>query len=346
MAIARGGHTAELLSEDRILVAGGRVNLHDPAALDGMGMEVIDLRPGRDITVYRKAPRRIGHTLARLITGRILLLGGTEADGPMKAQSTWLHDPAADTWVFPSGPTGTPPVYHSATPLPDGTVLVAGGRRNGFPVSPVEGRVFVFDPAADTTRELPPLHKARADHTATLLLDGRVLIAGGWGQGGTLGDAEIYDPAAGRRTAIEGAAPRDGHTATLLLDGRVLFVGGSDAASAQLFDPRSSSFLPAEAPPEPGRRHHTATLLASGAVLVAGGHVPDRGLTSNAAVYDAASGTWRAVAPLRTARQDHTATRLGDGRVVIAGGYSVADGADERPRMDPYVRSTEIFSDP
>jgi len=171
-----------------------------------------------------------------------------------------------------------------------------------------------------------------------------VLITGGWGKGGQLGDAEILDAAAGRYTAIAGAAPRDGHTATLLTDGRVLLVGGDEKGSAQLFDPRTSTFVPAEAPPQSTRRHHTATLLASGEVLIVGGEVPGDGVISSAALYDAKSGTWSEVAPLQRARCAHTATRLGDGRVLVAGGFSLGGEAGEGPRMDPYVRSTEVYS--
>ena len=82
----------------------------------------------------------------------------------------------------------------------------------------------------------------RTDHTATLLADGRVLVAGGFGGNGGSVAAELYDPARGTWTAAgRMATPRTGHTATLLLDGRVLVAGGiggyGDLASAELFDP-------------------------------------------------------------------------------------------------------------
>jgi hypothetical protein len=339
-AIARGHHAAELLPDDRVLIVGGRTNIHDPDG-HGTGMEIVATRPDQDLAVYRNAPRRIGHTLTRLRDGRVVILGGTEADAPMAAQSTWIYDPSRNAWTFPSGPLGPAPVYHTTTLLEGGALLVAGGRRNGFPVSAAEADVVIFDPSTGTSRALPPLFKARADHTATLLADGRVLIVGGWSRDGALGDAEVYDPEAGAHQAIPGAAPRSHHTATLLGDGRVLLVGGRDDGATEIFDPRASRFLPAARPPEPSRRHHTATRLPRGGVLVAGGYVTGRGAIADAAVY--ASGTWRRVTPLADARTGHTATLLSDGRVLVAGGDNLAAGADRRAHMDPYVRSTEIF---
>jgi hypothetical protein len=333
---------AELLPNDRILIVGGRTNGHDPNGFLS-GMEVFDLRPGHDHTMYAKAHRRIGHTLTRLPDGRIALVGGTGADAPKEAQSTWLYDPAGDTWSFPTGPANLAPVYHTATLLAGSEILLAGGRANGFPVSPPEADAVAFDPVTGSTRALPPLHEARADHTGTRLADGRALIVGGWGKRGRLGDAEVYDPATNRWSQVAGASPRTDHTATLLADGRVLLFGGAESGPTQIFDPRAARFADTSLAPEPGRRHHTATLLPSGAVLVAGGYVEGRGAVADTAVYRPEADTWCVAAPLATPRYRHTATRLSDGRVLVVGGDDLQAGGDARPMMDPYVRSTEIL---
>ena len=134
------------------------------------------------------------------------------------------------------------------------------------------------------------LETARFRHTATLLSDGRVLVAGGGaGQNGPLASAELYDPATGifSDTASLNSA-RDSHTATLLPDGKVLVAGGFDAsgylASAELYDPATGTWL-ATGSFKPGRAYHTATLLPNGMVLVAGGGLHGLPLAS-AELYD------------------------------------------------------------
>ncbi|HET7487841.1 MAG TPA: kelch repeat-containing protein [Acidimicrobiales bacterium] len=187
--------------------------------------------------------------------------------------------------------------------------------------------------------------RARAHHSATLLDDGRVLVAGGSDAGGPMASAEIYDPASG---TWAGTAPmrqaRSGHTATRLADGRVLVVGGSgpgpdgtaDAlASAEVFDPAGNdhhgAWIPAAAPHGP-RAGHTASLVAGtkcagegrrpeacGKVLVAGGG-GDHGFGLDTyELYDPATDTW-AEGSLPVGRSLHTASVLEDGSVVLAGG--------------------------
>src|SRR6187402_2585762 len=113
---------------------------------------------------------------------------------------------------------------HTATALPEGALLIAGGvSRTGF-ASDVE----LFDLATAKTVAGPKLLTPRMGHTATMLADGRVMLAGGRNASGQLDSSELYDPANG---AIEKGAmlnqPRSGHTATRLADGRVLFAGGN-----------------------------------------------------------------------------------------------------------------------
>jgi hypothetical protein len=115
---------------------------------------------------------------------------------------------------------------------------------------------------------------ARELHTATLLADGRLLVAGGFGPSNWTASAEIYDPASGTWTATDSlATARCCHTATLLPDGRVLVAGGYDngpLATAEIYDPASGTWT-ATASMASARYYHTATLLPGGRVLVAGG---------------------------------------------------------------------------
>jgi hypothetical protein len=168
--------------------------------------------------------------------------------------------------------------------------------------------------------------------TATVLLDGRVLVAGGghWLLGSAT--AELYDPASGTWTATGSMTTLRGSqfTATLLPDGRVLAVGGFDRteatlASAELYDPASGTWT-ATGSMIDARIWPTITLLPDGRVLVAGGTIGPWhsdgsyvGLAS-AELYDPASGTWTATADMGTPRGVFNATLLLDGRVLVAGG--------------------------
>lgn len=184
---------------------------------------------------------------------------------------------------------------------------------------------------------------ARLGHTSTLLLDGRVLIAGGRsGSADALASAELYEPRTGSWSATgDMIAARAFHTATLLADGRVLVAGGRGSspgvlASVEVYDPNSRSWSAGGNMIE-GRASHTATLLPSGKVLLAGGNSGSNfftpGVIGSAELYDPTSGSSTATGPLIEARAAHTATLLPDGTVLAAGGFNGND----------YLASAEIY---
>jgi hypothetical protein len=218
---------------------------------------------------------------------------------------------------------------HTATALPSGPVLIAGGMGAG---GGSLARVELFDPTDDTIHELGAMAERRAGHSATLLRDGRVLVVGGY-DGDYLASLELFDPSTRRfhpaGSLLEG---RSGHTATLLLDGRVLFVGGVGSGwaflrSAEIYDPTTGRVESAGSMAAP-RESHSATLLADGRVLVVGGHSgrrPAMQVHSSSELFDPRTGRFEAGGSLAIARHKHDAVRLADGRVLVLGGADRSD---------------------
>ncbi len=222
--------------------------------------------------------------------------------------------------LTPAAPMLEPRSGHSATLLPNGKVLIAGGmRRNQDFYKSAE----LYDPATGKFQSTGEMHERRVGHIAVLLSSGKVLIAGGWvGMGGT-DSAELYDPATGKFTLIaKMTTPRGRPSATLLANGDVLIAGGEvrdnqSLASAEIFRASSLTFQPTGSMHQ-ARISHTATLLQGGRVLIAGGYGDS--IASGAELYDPKSGTFTATGRLSIARCKHTAGLLPDGRVLIAGG--------------------------
>ncbi len=246
--------------------------------------------------------------------------------------------------------------FDTATQGHDGRVLVAGGNPGNwdFAVGLISS-AELYDPNTGTFSPTGSMTTARDVHTATLLLDGRVLVTGGDDRFlHPLATAELYDPKAGSFGPTGPmATPRDFHVATLLADGRVLVTGGSpfgmDSASGQFLVSAScttrrpaSSAPPARwrrrAPPTPRRCSPTAaSALAGGAVSLANGETGTNSLAS-AELVDPKD---RHVQPHRlmsVARTFQQATTLTDGRVLVTGGS--ADGWSD---VGNYLASAEIY---
>jgi hypothetical protein len=257
----------------------------------------------------------------RLGNGEVLVIGVGAAE---------LYDPGSRTFRL-AAPVVTERYGYTAAPLQDGRVLIVGG------VGPKSDTDFlasaeIYDPTTGKFSPTGSMHTAREDATATLLPDGRVLIAGGdqgvcgaCGYINILASAEVYDPATGRfSTTGSMTNERTWHTATALADGRVLIAGGAGPkpdqdylASAEIYDPATAKFS-ATGSMTTAREWHTATRLQDGRVLIAGGAGPN-GLSS-AEIYDPATATFSQTGDMHARRSEHSATLLADGRVLIAGG--------------------------
>lgn len=178
-----------------------------------------------------------------------------------------------------------------------------------------------------TLRVTASMTSARAAHTATALLDGSVLVVGGFTTAeNRIAGAEIFDPAHERFRAIAGPmVPRQSHSATRLADGKVLIAGGYDEAGgylkdAELFDPATGKFSRTGAMTTP-RAGHVAVPLLDGRVLMVGGVGTGWTFLSSAELYDPRTGRFTATGSMSVPRESHPAVRLPDGRVLVVGGH-------------------------
>jgi large repetitive protein len=340
--------TATLLADGSVLVAGGYALGDGPLA----SATRYDPKTGTFSQTGSLADARGSHTATLLREGKVLVAGGGPASWTGVAAtflaSAELYDP--ETGAFsPTGPMSTPRESHTATLLPDGRVLIAGGMDA---VDHAIASAEIYDPKTGTFSLTGPMHVARAFHTATRLSDGRVLVVGGnagsWSYDGPfLGSAEIYDPKTGTFNATDSmATPRGWQTATLLANGRVLVAGGewarTDLVSAEVYDPKTGKFSPTGSMTV-GRVYHAAVPLLDGRVVVEGGGSDYSGgkFLASAELYDPKSGTWIATGPMADQRNFLTATLLTDGRVLVAGGFGAEAPLASAEIFDP---NTGMFS--
>ena len=222
----------------------------------------------------------------------------------------------------PAGTTSTPRIVHSSTRLGDGRILIAGGSSANYP-SVVEASTELYDPVARSFQSAANLTVPRSRHTATLLIDGRVLIAGGYNTSRVEATAEIYDPTTNTFT-MTGAmtSPRWGHTAVLLADGRVFMLG---SFSADIYNPQTGSFASAGDLAAP--YGDTATLLKDGTVLITVLDFTDWPYRTHGEIYDPVTDTFAPAGDMVTFHLAPTVTPLSDGKVLFVGG-DVGDGGD------------------
>jgi len=294
-----------------------------------------------------------GHTATPLNTGEVLIQGGAWGlgvdpnvlNGNGNPTTVTVPEPGCELYNPLSGVFSTcaelqaPRYYHTATLLQNGKVLIAGGftLRAGVPPTSLffQPTAEIFDSVLGVT-STGDLNTPRADHTATLLNSGMVLIAGGEdATGNFLGSAELYDPTRGTFISTGSLnVSRAFHTATLLNNGMVLIAGGESSAnsagssavmisSAELYDPATGKFT-LTGSLNTARAVHTASLLNNGTVLFAGGVDANGGTSDSAEIYDPATEQFAPRGSLSTGRSDHTATVLNNGSVLIAGGKGSA----------------------
>ena len=232
MTTARYEHAATLLPNGLALVTGGL----DVFVLPGA--EVFDPASETWSPNGRLITARAHHSATLLPNGKVLIAGGDTGYGSGVMASSELYDPASGTSTA-TGSLGVPRYHHSAILLPNGRVLVIGGLNGSNNTQPLASSEL-YDPASGTWTVTGSLSIARRSSTATLLPNGKVLVAGGDDGTTVLSSAELYDPASGAWTPTGSLiTPRSSHSATLLPNGKVLMEGGYDGSntlsSAELY---------------------------------------------------------------------------------------------------------------
>ena len=317
----RSGHVATLLPNGNVLIAGGMrrnqdfyrsAELYDPTNKT--------FHPTGEMNEPRVSPIAV---LLKL--GKVLVAGGWIGHGC--TNSAEVYDPSTGRFTLLASKMTAVRGDARGTLLESGDVLITGGADHDSPGGVASAEVF--HPATMTFEAVGPMHFARVSHTATLLLDGRVLIVGGRGNE-VNAIAEIYDPKT-RHFSDTGSltTARYKHTAGRLSDGRVLIAGGSDErdwtgnlGSTEIYDPKTGKFSSGSALNEARfKLPEDAVQLSSGRLLVAGG-------SKEVEVFDPVSCHFLlASGEISNAWHFMTETKLEDGTVFLAGGYANNDRA-------------------
>lgn len=289
---------------------------------------------------------RYGASSALLADGKVLLAGGFDNVNLATAE---IYDPATATFAPTANDLSVARGFATATALANGKILIANGGdyNDGGTAS---SAADLFDPSTGLFSATGSTHDARHGSTATLLANGKVLIAGGIMSNSQtrLATAELYDPAAGT-FAYTGSmrVARDYQIAVLLPNGKVLIAGGGDGSgialnSSELYDPATGTFALSGTMVE-RRDDATGTLLPNGKVLIVGGGDEDAS-SGTAELYGPASGTFSLSGSSITPRSFATATLLPSGLVLICGGVDGANSAGTLADAQLYDPASDTFT--
>jgi hypothetical protein len=295
---------------------------------------------------------RLFHAAAMLADGRVLVSGGFRiASGLPVRNAAEVYDPAVGTWSA-TGNMKQPRFSHTATLLPDGKVLIAGGLASqntgeGYNFPSMVGRTAeLYDPSTGTFTATGNLNAPRARHAAILLNSGKVLLAGGTNRGADGPGAELYDPVTNAFTAT-GTLDTNTFmaTAVLLPDGKVLIAGmrllREHMGYLAVYDPTTGAFSEREWPFGVYTYPSTATLLPTGKVLLTAAY--DEWYSNEAAVYDPATGLITPTGKLHEALGFTTSTLLPNGSVMVTGRADGMYAAGYEGSAELYDAATEMF---
>ena len=328
LGTGRTNFTATRLADGRVLIVGGE-NVSGNQVF--RSAEIYDPATSSFSPTGSLINARAQHTATLLPDGTVLIAGGFYVDSQSNFYSlstAEIYDPVAGSFSYANGTMTNGRIAASATLLNNGLVLLAGGGYYAPGFSGADSELY--DPSAQTfTPTTGAMITPRENHTATLLQDGTVLIAGGdsFATFAPTAQAEIYDPVANTFSAAGNLnTPTDFHVAALLGSGKVLIAGGdcgpncipNSVGRTEIYDPSTKLFTygPSLAIP---RSFFTGTVLNDGTVLLAGGQ-GNSAYTATGEIFNPTTSTITGAGSMLNARAGHTATLLNDGTVLLASG--------------------------
>jgi hypothetical protein len=191
----RGFHTATRLADGRVLIAGGTSDSWGGAKVLASA-EIYNPNTGKFTATGAMSTKRASHTATLLADGRVLMVGGFGA-GETSLASAEIYDPKTGKFTA-TGSMAEARTFQEASLLADGRVLVTGGDPAGWGYNgPFLDSAEIYDPTTGAFKTTGSMMDALTNHSATLLPDGRVLIAGGYDGSADVASAEIYDPTTG-----------------------------------------------------------------------------------------------------------------------------------------------------
>ena len=307
MTTARAEHTATLLSNGKVLIAGG----------EGEGFQALASAELYDPSTRTFAPTgsmimpRYGHSATLLADGRVLIAGGTQdVNRGISVFTAEIYDPSTGAFTTTGDLASIGGEVYAipgdvTTLLPDGRVFVAA-----------TNNAEIYDPQSGTFTSTGPYAAPSLVYgtTVTLLTNGKVLVTGCAGTPPQCGVTELFDPQSGTfgvtGPMVAKGYPDYGYTAALLTDGRVLFLGSGDFGfvDAEVYDPAAGTFAFTGNAIE-NRELAPASLLIDGTVLIAGGQVPGGDGSSYAELYVPATDTFEFAGEMTAVRHSHKPLR-------------------------------------
>jgi N-acetylneuraminic acid mutarotase len=324
--VARDSHTATLLPNGTVVVAGGEGEGGATASTEVYNPTTKAWTISGPLHVPRAA-----HDAVLLKSGEVLVAGGcTGTCLRTETDTAELYHEATGKWS-PTGSMRLARFGFGMVLLLNGKVLAVGGctSQNVNGCITLTGAAEIYDPVTGKWTPTGSLRVGRSALTATLMPNGKVLVAGGINAAGDpIASAEVYNPATGS-WASTGAmhAARDEHTALLLPSGKILVAGGENifgvsTASAELYSPSTGTWS-ATGNLHTSRLEYPAVLLKNGNVLVSGGNnvtADTTSVLSSAEIYNPATGKWTPTGSMNATRVGHSSTLLSSGLVLNAAG--------------------------